>query len=365
MINSIKIAVLVMVKNETKRILTTLESISHLDGLFVYDTGSTDNTVEIIENFCKKHEMDCKVKRGIFEDFATSRNILHDFADSFDHDFTHYLLLDCNDELRGDLKEELNKPECEGRDHFLIQQNWKTGPDTINKYYNLRVIKAKTGDRYKGVVHECLITSPEKSKYKLKNVHLFQDRTQDDGKSALRWKHDLQLLKAEHEKDPTDPRTLFYLAQTYSCLEDKDNAYKCYEKRSVMEHGFYEERFHATLNCAEMAENWDETHKWCLKAFEIIDRAEPLLIIAQHYRDRKQFKMAYIHAKLACDLDYPSQCLLYVDQNIYDYKRWHLLGIIGFYAGYFDEGERACITAIINKREKVDIDNLKFYIDNR
>lgn len=361
----IKIGALMMVKNETKRILTSLESISHLDGLFIYDTGSTDDTVELITRFCDDHDITHHIKHGVFEDFATSRNILHDFADSFDHDFSHYLLLDCNDELKGDLKAELSKSVCKDSDYFLVQQQWKTGPTTINKYFNLRVMKAKTGSRYKGVVHEYIVTPPGKTKYKLEDVHIFQDRTLDDGKSAIRWKRDLQLLQGEHEKEPDEPRILFYLAQTYSCLNDKGNAFKAYKKRSAMVHGFYEERFQAMLKCAELSDEWDEKHKWCLKAFEIIERAEPLIIIAEHYRDKKQSKMAYIHAKLACDLAYPSQCLLYVDQNTYDYKRWHLLGIVGFYAGYYEEGERACINAVINSQLKVDIDNLKFYIDKR
>ena len=48
----VHIAVLMMVKNETKRLNVSLNSIKDFaDSLVIFDTGSTDDTIELIETW--------------------------------------------------------------------------------------------------------------------------------------------------------------------------------------------------------------------------------------------------------------------------------------------------------------------------
>ena len=97
----VHISILMMLKNETKRLHVSLNSIKDFaDSLVVYDTGSTDDTIEICEKFCKENNIIFRLKQGEFENFSTSRNISLDFADSFE-DIDYILLMDCNDELIG------------------------------------------------------------------------------------------------------------------------------------------------------------------------------------------------------------------------------------------------------------------------
>ena len=94
-----KIGVLMMVKNEKLRISVTLESIKNFaDCLIIYDTGSSDNTIEICENFSKQNNIPLYLKQGEFVNFEVSRNISHDFADTVEF-IDYLLLLDTNDEL--------------------------------------------------------------------------------------------------------------------------------------------------------------------------------------------------------------------------------------------------------------------------
>ena len=52
-----------MVKDESKLIKITLIScLGVVDSLVVYDTGSTDNTVEIIKDFSIKHNIPLHLK---------------------------------------------------------------------------------------------------------------------------------------------------------------------------------------------------------------------------------------------------------------------------------------------------------------
>jgi hypothetical protein len=52
-----------------------------------------------------------------------------------------------------------------------------------------------------------------------------------------------------------------------------------------------------------------------------------------------------------------------MERSIYDYDRWHLMGIIGFYAGKMEHGKNGCLKAIESGGKEVDKNNLKLYIE--
>lgn len=379
------IGLLMMVKNETKRIHVTLESVvGFVDAIIIYDTGSTDNTLDIIRTFCEKHKINLYIKKGDFVNFSVSRNVSLDFADTVD---VHYLLLlDCNDELRGGkaLKTCAETFFNQPNQAFLVCQEWWSG--MRDKYFNIRFVKNRCGWRYCGVVHEWMkdMNSPtDKPRFPVprltENVILYQDRTVDDDKTGKRFQRDKELLLAEYKENPTDPRTLFYLAQTCQCLNEHEETLH-YSKLRLELQGFYEERFHSYMRCAssvlQINGNWDEALAWYMKAYEEFQRAEPLVKIADYYRKKASLQIhekkpvnnlwnvAYMYLYEACQLPYPEHCNLFVDKGIYDYYRYHLLGIVGYYVGRYKEGKAACLKAIetgVNK--ELDESNLKFYLD--
>ena len=83
--DKVHICVLMMLKNEKARLQVSLDSIKGIaNSLVVFDTGSTDNTIKICEEFCKKYNIPFRLKQGEFKNFSTSRNESLDFADTFD-----------------------------------------------------------------------------------------------------------------------------------------------------------------------------------------------------------------------------------------------------------------------------------------
>ena len=370
-----------MLKNETKRLHVSLNSIKDFaDSLVVYDTGSTDDTIEICEKFCKENNIIFRLKQGEFENFSTSRNISLDFADSFE-DIDYILLMDCNDELiGGEMLRKEAKIQLKNDDitSFLITQEWFSG--TVDSYFNVRFIKAHKGWRYKGVVHEYITivdketnTENKPTEYRLNpQIKLYQDRTQDDDKSNKRFTRDKKLLLEEYEKNPTDSRTTFYLAQTFACLNDHENAYRYYKERIELV-GFWEEVFQSYLKCGDLSvklkHDWYQTFTWYMKAFEHTQRVEPLLRIAEYYKEKNNFILSYTFLTLACKLKYPDHCILFVDKLSYDYKRWHLMGISAFYVEEYGIGKECCLKAIEsglkikNINIEVDKKNLNFYLE--
>ena len=68
---------LLMVKNEADNILDTLNSMKQLSKIFyILDTGSTDDTKDIINKFCEDNEIKLHMFNRPFDDFSTSRNFL-------------------------------------------------------------------------------------------------------------------------------------------------------------------------------------------------------------------------------------------------------------------------------------------------
>jgi len=375
----VHIAVLMMVKNETKRLRTTLDSIRDFaDSLVIFDTGSTDDTIDICHNFSKETNIPLRLKEGTFENFSISRNVSLDFADSFS-DIDYLLLLDTNDELRGAkfLRKCAEEYEDNPSTGFLLCQEWWSGQH--DKYFNVRFIKAHNKWRYIGSVHEYIKTQdPDKEKHPIvklpDSIVIYQDRTQDDDKSGKRFKRDKELLYTDYKKDPTEPRTVFYLAQTCSCLNEYQEAFFYYKTRSTLG-GFQEEVFHSLLRSGELSQklghDWFDSFVWYMKAFEHSDRVEPLLFIAIYYINTKKWVLAYTFLKLACNLFYPKDSILFVNKNDYDYKRWHLMGIVAFYTGQYIDGKNACLVALdyckhnldVQNNRELDEKNLQFYLD--
>lgn len=367
------IGLVMMVKDEEKRIHVSLESVLNVvEAFIIYDTGSTDNTVQIITDFCEKHKINLYLIQGSFVNFCVSRNVILTYAEKIN---VHYLLLlDCNDELRGgeyliDFAKFMYDKENTA---FLVQQHWWSG--TNEKYFNTRFLKNRCGWRYKGVVHEYTTdTSTENGdpRYPIlrldPRVSLFQDRTLDGDKSQKRFTRDKELLYNEFKKDPTDPRTIFYLAQTCQCLGHNEEAYY-YSKLRLELQGFLEERYHSYMRCAECAirlgHGWYDVAPWFHKAFDEFQRVEPLIKLGEYYRAVNNFQSSYMYLNQACNLNYPDHCILWVDNGAYNYQRWHLLGIVAYYVGQYEVGKKACKKAIEDGTMKeLDQKNLEIYLE--
>ena len=365
---TIGIGLVMIVKDEEKRLHVTLESVlGTVSKMFIYDTGSTDKTIEIVQQFSKKHNIPLVLKQGEFVNFSVSRNISLDMAEK-DSDIEFMLLMDSNDELKNskELVRILNHTSSASIDGFMVCQEWLYNISSSDRYFNTRVIRTGCGWRYVGSVHEWIKPgTPDMKVGKLPDtIRLFQDRKYDAAKSISRYKKDRELLLNDIKINPKDSRAYFYLAQTCSCLGLTEETYYYYKERSAIKEGFGEEVFHSYLRLGGVSKSmnhpWEEQMKWYMKAFEVCKRAEPLVKIADYYRLNGDNTMAYYFANIACELELPI-CLLFVDRTVYDYTRWHTLGIVAYYCKKYKEGKEACMKAIEARGLEIDKNNLAFY----
>ena len=372
-----KFGAFMMVKNEEERIHVSLQSLLvAVDTLIIYDTGSHDNTISIIQNFCAEHHIRLYIKLGTFIDFATSRNAGLDYMKSLELDIDFVFLLDSNDELRINSLQLLNTCFTNIPKHIetcFITLDWWAGQMTV-AHRNIRCLRPSTSHRYHGVVHEYITGGEEATTIPRDVVYIYQDRVADNQRSKERFYRDRILLEKEHKEHPEDARTCYYLAQTYLCIDEDKLAFEHYKKRLELQ-GFHEEIYQSLFQLGKLSLKYGpivpftQAKDYLLQAYEKCTQAEPLVLLASYYINKKNYALAFLYAYQAINIPYPSERVLYVDDYIYDYLRFHMMGCVAFYVNEFDIGLNACKRALKTKHhveQKMrhsDESNLKIYTD--
>jgi glycosyltransferase involved in cell wall biosynthesis len=334
----------IMVKNEEKTIKNTLNSIvKYVDCIVIYDTGSTDKTIDICQDFCKENNVTLHLKQDKkFIDFATSRNIMLKFADD---KADYLLLLDAADELQnGEL---IYKTVLTQRNKYIfrVTQIWSAhGAKT--KYDNFRFIKTGYGIMYDYPVHEVLSGVYMQDQYigDLLNVVLYQDRTVDLYKSRIRWVRDKDILLKERVKRPKDSRVIFYLAQTYKSLNIVDMAVATYKQR-IDSGGYIDEIEQSYIDIYELIRKIPDKRKYMYEMLTQFwnnhKRGEAAYFIADELiidfhkssdknADKHYIDTAYDWAMKAYESDKP-KTHLWVNHAIFDHDRYQAVAIVCYY----------------------------------
>jgi glycosyltransferase involved in cell wall biosynthesis len=339
-----------IVKNEEQVIEKTLQSaVDAVDCMYIYDTGSTDTTLERVRSFSEKYpSKKLYIKTGTFVNFEVTRNELLDWVDT-DADVDFVLLLDANDEfhgckeLRAFATERLHlRSEDEGG--FYIQQQWLYG-QVLEKYYNVFFIRPRHAWRYTGSVHEYISPknkAPDEALVPIRcptTIYIYQSRNEHCDQSFIRFQRDYRLLHEDLEKDPHNPRSLFYMGQTCDCLGLHNEAFYYYARRLTCPVvGLREEVYHAHYRlgnlCIRLKKSHDDILAHYLGAYEYWNRVEPILRLCEYYLFvRKQPRLAYGYACAALLTPYPTDALLFVSDTDYSYRRYNRFMVAAFEAG--------------------------------
>jgi len=337
-----KIIVLLMIKNEGKIIERCIRSsLSVADAICICDTGSTDNTLEVIERLAIQLSLEglkipIKVYHSTWENFGHNRTLsfksARDMASMLDFDWenTYALLLDA-DMMLCNVNLEFNKKTLTEPGYKLIQ---KAG--TL-EYYNVRLIRLSANWICKCPTHEVWTGSESEI---IKPSILFINDLNDGGCKSDKFQRDKRLLTEELERNPACARSMFYLGQTYDCLGEKDKAIQCYKKRLEMG-GFYEEIFYSMYKICKLYLQKNEpieAEYWAQKTFQKYpNRAETLLEMARYYRNNGDHYKAYHYVKLGKSLPVPN-VLLFLDKSIYEYQLKYEETILNYYIGKRTDG---------------------------
>lgn len=343
-----KICLTMIVKNESKIIERLLLScLSIIDCICITDTGSTDNTVDIIMGFAIKHVLPYHIATHPFKNFGYNRTLSVEEARLFlkreDYDLSHTWLLLLDADMILEIDPNFSKSSLTESGYNIIQKSWDLTWD------NTRLIKASILWTCIGVTHEYW-NCPEGNTVKLESLEI--NDVGDGGSKSDKFPRDIRLLTEDLIKDPGNGRSMFYLGQTYKNAGQYEKAIEIFEKR-VKQGGWEQETWFCMFQIGCCYLNIDKKNLkgkkvekavyWLQEAYNFRPiRAEPLNELAKYYRLRGKNHMAYLYAKTGISLPFPKYDL-FVNHGVYEYELLYELSIVsGYINGKERDGYIAC-----------------------
>lgn len=318
-----------IVKNESRVIERCLGSVRHLiDTWVVSDTGSTDGTQDLIRAALAGIPGELHEEPWVDFGHNRTRNIRRARGKA---DFL--LTLDADHVLRQDAP----LPPLTATSYMLRYDT----PGTQHRFKHL--MRGDRDWRYEGVTHEYPCTDEPDVQENL-DALVIEDHA-DGGCRTDKFERDARLLRGELERDPANPRTVFYLANTERDLGHPEEAIALYERRAAMG-GWPEEVYVSLLEAgllkAERTEDWPGAMDAFTRAWEARpQRLEACYELASRLRVLGRHHTA--HALLGAALDRPEpDDLLFTRSWVY---RWGLLfeySITAYWVGDHAGSVRAC-----------------------
>lgn len=317
-----------IVRNEAHCIKRCLDSVRGLISHWVIcDTGSTDDTTQIIRSQL------AGIPGELFEDewvnFAHNRTLGLERARG---KADYHLIVDADMTLEVDAGFD---PATLSADGYFLKFNGDT------EWQVIRLVSDRHRWEYKGAAHEYICSDTARQKVKLPWLSLTHH--QDGGSRPGRFEKYLQLLLESHKREPNDPRTVFYIAQTYKDTNRPAEAIEWYLRRLTLD-GWEEETWYAAyqLACCKQATGyrWSDVLISFLDAFQLRPwRLEPLLPICQTYRSLGQFALAHMFSRPILTAPYPDD-LLFIERPVYDYALLTEHAIACYWVGEHEEAVR-------------------------
>jgi tetratricopeptide (TPR) repeat protein len=297
------------------------ENKKFIDHWTILDTGSTDNTKEIIKS--ELSDIPGNLYEEPFVNFAHSRNRSLELSSK---SCKYTIILDDSYILHGGqkLKQLLSKSKqsCFSisignyRDNFLQ-----------NDYISNRIIKSSDNLKYKYRVHEHIIVN-KKNIQEITDPEIFindVESMEHKNRSVNRHNKDIQLLLLDHKDYPNDPHVIYYLAKTYYNLERYDDALIYFRKLNELKNNIdieYQFSYHYDTICTQFMidnniDNMEISLKNILQKFK--NRKEIDYKLAVIYKDRghNHFVQEILNNIILCKK--PKLIHTIIEKDIYDY----------------------------------------------
>jgi len=318
-----------IVKNEEHCIVRCLESLkNHIDYWVICDTGSTDNTIDLIHKTL--NGIPGELHRHDWHDFSTNRNLSLAISKT-KADYT--LIIDADDKFIFEHNFSFKKL-CEEVYKIRIEHNSVT-------YYRPQLIHNSIEFNYIGLVHEYINLPEYVVPITLQGCKILYGADGHRSSNSFKYINDALVFESELIKKPNDHRNTFYCAQSYRDAGKYEEALAYYLKRDLLG-GWIEERFIAILESAKILEivspeNITLIESAYIRAFNCNSkRIESLLYLAAYCRKMKLYDKAYFYAKIGCTVKKPSDGL-FIEEPCYDWKIYDEMAIASFHLGEIEE----------------------------
>jgi glycosyltransferase involved in cell wall biosynthesis len=307
-----------IVKNEAPNIERCLESVAPFINYYIIcDTGSTDNTKEIIKNFFDKKGIPGEILDHEWSDFGTNRSKA---IAACEGKTEWVMMIDADDFITGKLPVDKFDSNLDG---YVVRI--KRGPFEWYRAQLFNIGKKKWW--YEEPLHEYAICEQPMNIARLEGDYAWEVRTEGcryretNGDDREKYRRDYHILRKYLDENPDQPRKQFYLAQSAFDAHMFDIAEVEYEKRANMGH-WIEEVFYSWVRvgiCRELLNKpIGEVMDAFMKAYEVLpNRVEPLYHMSCIYRKHNRPRDAFIMASYGLSVPMPQDQILFVDTSNY------------------------------------------------
>jgi glycosyltransferase involved in cell wall biosynthesis len=313
-----RVILLTMIKNESRIIKRLIQSTLPIaDAICVCDTGSTDNTVEVLQEYFKTFDIPTKIYNGpehAWKNFGHNRSASFKSAVAFcqelgwDPETTYALAMDADMELR--MQPAFDKSDLQSIGYKIIQKSGSL------EYYNTRFMKIAHPWKCAGVTHEYW-DGGNTDTFGMDKIFIAD--VGDGGCKADKFERDVKLLEQGLIDSPNNPRYLFYLAQSYKDSKQLDKAIEFYKKR-IDAGGWFEEVWYSMYIIMKLYAEKNmpiDMEYWGMKAYEFRkERSENLLFMTRYFRDKRQYWKAWHYYTLGSVIKKPND-LLFIESDVY------------------------------------------------
>ena len=365
-----------IVKNEAKIIIETLENLCKyfiFDYWVISDTGSSDQTKELICDFFLKKGIFGELLEHEWIDFAYNRSKALDCA----FDKTDYLLIfDADDRISG---------------NFIL-------PEVLNKdVYYLKIGKGFEWQRpllmtnrkrwcFKGVAHEFLsaIDNMDKGSETIEgDYHIIPGTFGCRSQNPNKYSDDAKVLKNAFEKEMNDPvegdkglacRYAFYCAQSYKDAGNKIESIEWYKKVVLELDNWTQEKYYSCLmlgNLYNSLGDHDNALRFWLKSSEFdSERIEGIVYAMEYLRgkgDHLMVNLLYHKFKnYNKNLSVAASNKLFLDTTKYEHYIEYNNSICAYYVDDKQSGYECCKQILLNNKIsqgliQSTLSNIKFY----
>ena len=353
-----------IVKNESHIIASTLKNILEhikIDYWVISDTGSTDDTVDIIQDFFKERGISGEMFHNDWKDFGHNRTKALEHA----YDKSDYLFIfDADDLIHGDIP----LPSLFDKDLYNVSFGNPVS------YHRPILISNRMKWKYVGVLHESLVQiDPIKSDaYLLGNYHIESRRLGDRSKNPNKYVDDALILEKGFEEENTDMwlkyRYSYYCAQSYHDAGKLENAIEWYERTLTLAYSpQYKycacikagDCYNALKQYSNAIDSWSKAYTYDRERLEGIVK-----IMEYFYNKRQHFMVSSLYNKFKHVKIGNAK-----DKIFLDYSKYHdfhyFASISGCYCDEHKSAYEACKYMLLNNSKPNPgntIYNLKFYM---
>jgi glycosyltransferase involved in cell wall biosynthesis len=382
-----------IVKDEEHCIEDCLKNVKGcIDAVVIVDTGSTDKTKSIIENYCSDNALPCKIIDDPWRsDFGYSRTralkeaVL--FAQQHNTAFAKYKKLGllepkeykkftkCNTTYYALFMDADNRLYTNGGKEDYKLDKKKLVADIINikmrqssahyDYVWMVKLDLYNHKRWKWFdpLHEYI--APEREwtpgKQTIEEGYIVSGRFGSRSKNPYKYLDDAHVFRKALKRDPFNERFMYYYSQSLRDAGELKEALEAFKRRGEVK-GYIGEQYVALVEAGKIQKALEpnEPSKFIQLFLQAINvepkRLEAPYHICNYYRLTDQFNLGYYTCVAFANIPYPTNAL-FIDNEIHMWQFYDELAICAFYAGDKALCKELSLRAL--KYDKIPIDQRK------